>query len=173
MQAAVADVFVVRMNNSLSQVTYFTYSGGAIDESGSAIAVDPSGAVYVSGNTGFGVSGDAFLWKLDPVANRVAYKATLAAGGGSVPMVLDGAQVWVKVSATGTGCSPTADAIQKTYGGGLTDVALFRINAADGRVTYSTYLGVALNDFANSLTLDPCGNVVVYGNSSSPPCQHS
>ena len=28
MQAAVADVFVVRMNNSLSQVTYFTYSGG-------------------------------------------------------------------------------------------------------------------------------------------------
>lgn len=161
------DVFVARMNNALSQITYFTYAGTGGDESGNSIAVDSAGGVYVSGSTGFGVSGNAFLLKLDTVGNKLVYNKTLTAGGGSVPMVLDGADVWVGVSATGTGFIPTSDAIQKTFGGGLTDVALFRVNAADGQIRYATYLGGAVNDFANALALDPYGNLIVFGNTSS------
>ena len=165
--AGLRDVFVARLNNALSQVTYFNYTGTVGDEGGNAIAVDAADGVYVSGNTGFGISGSAFLLKLDVGNNKVVFNTTLTAGGGSVPLALDGASVWVCATASGPGFTATPDALQKTFGGGLTDVALFRINAADGQIRYATYLGGAGNDFGNALAMDTSGNVIVFGNTSS------
>ena len=161
------DVFVAKFNNSLSELTYFTYFGTAADEAGHGIGVDQGGSVYVSANTGFGIDGNAYVFKLDPAANRIVFNTTLTAGGGSVPLLLDGADVWVAASATGPGILPPAQALQKTYGGGIVDGALFRVNAADGQVGYATFLGGAGNDFANSLAQDGAGNIIVFGNTTS------
>ncbi|MEO8372353.1 MAG: SBBP repeat-containing protein [Candidatus Solibacter sp.] len=161
------DVFVARLNNALSQVTYFSYIGGAADENGNAIAVDPAGGVYISGNTGFGISGNAFLLKLDLSNNKVIYNKMLTAGGGGFGLVVDAADVWVCANSTGSGFTATQDAIQKAFGGGLTDAALFRLNAADGQIRYATYLGGSGNEFANALVQDIYGNLIVFGNSSS------
>lgn len=165
--AGLHDLFVARMNNALSQLTYFNYTGTAGDESGNAIAVDPAGGVYVSGNTAFGISGNAFILKLDRINNKVIFNTTLTGGGGSVPLALDGADVWVCATATVSGFTPTPDAVQRTYGGGLTDASLFRVNAADGQIRYATYLGGSGNDFANALVQDTSGNLIVFGNTSS------
>jgi uncharacterized protein (TIGR03437 family) len=160
------DVFVARLNNALSQVTYFTYIGGAVDESGNAIALDPAGGVYVCGNTGFDIDGNAFVLKLDPANNKLIYNKKVTAGGGS-GVVVDGTDLWVSANSTGSGFTPTPDALQSTFGGGLTDAALFKLNADDGQIRYATYLGGSGNEFANALAQDVYGNLIVFGNTSS------
>ena len=161
------DVFVAKLNAALSQVTYFTYLGGAADESGNAIAVDSSGVVYVSGNTGFGIDGTAFVLKLDSTTNKLLYNITLTKGGGGFGLVLDHADLWVCANPNTAGFTATTDAVQKTFAGALTDAALFRLNAADGRITYATYLGGAGNDFVNALVQEPTGNLIAFGNTTS------
>ena len=161
------DVFVARLNPDLSRVTYFTYLGGGLpDEAGNAIAVDDSGGVYVSGNNGFGIDGVAFVLKLDSTANKLLYNTTLTAGGGGGGIVLDRSDLWVCANAV-KGFIPTNDALQKTYGGGLTDAALFRLNATDGHVRYATYLGGSGADFVNDLVQEPSGDLIAFGNTSS------
>jgi len=162
------DVFVVRLNSALSQVTYFTYLGGLADEAGNAIAVDDAGGVYVSGNTGFGIDGLAFVMKLDSLTNKLIYNTTLTQGGGGGGLVLDRSDVWVCANAVPGGFTASSDAIQKTFGGGLTDAALFRLSAADGRIRYATYLGGSGADFVNALVQEPIGNLIAFGNTSSP-----
>jgi len=58
-----ADVFVVRLNATGSALQYATFLGGSGQESGSAVAVDGAGVVYITGDTGslnFPVTPDAF-----------------------------------------------------------------------------------------------------------------
>jgi hypothetical protein len=66
-------------------LAYSTYLGGSIDDSGNAIAVDSTGAAYLTGQTGstdfpttpgafdpsLNGSGDAFVTKLDPAGSTV------------------------------------------------------------------------------------------------------
>ena len=56
----------------------------------------------------------------------------------------------------------------EAFGGGLTDAALFRLSAADGRIRYATYLGGSGADFVNALVQEPIGNLIAFGNTSSP-----
>ncbi len=46
-----ADAFVAKLNNNLTALTNATYLGGSADDYGSAIALDPSGNVFVAGMT--------------------------------------------------------------------------------------------------------------------------
>ncbi len=171
------DIFVARLNNSLSQVGYFTYLGSAADEAGNSIAVDSAGSVYVAGNGGsstfptgsrppFPAAPGAFVVKLSPSTNRVLYATYLTSGGGG-RLVLDGADVWACGNSSGANFTPTPDAVQPLFGGGINDVMLARLNAADGAVRYATYFGGAGNEFANALVQDPFGNVTMFGNSTS------
>lgn len=167
------DVFVARFNAALTQVTYFTYLGTAADESGTRIAVDSGGNIFVSGNGGsaafptgpspaFPAAG-SFVLKLDPAANRILFATYLSGGGGGAGLLLDGDNVWVCANSTGVGFTPTADALQSGFGGGLTDAALLRLNASNGQIGYATYYGGGSNEFTNNMIQDPFGNLVVIG----------
>ena len=45
------DAFVAKVNSSGSGLTYAGYIGGSVDDIGNGIAVDSSGAAYVTGYT--------------------------------------------------------------------------------------------------------------------------
>ncbi len=79
------DVFITKLNSVGNSLVYSTYLGGSADDEANAIAVDTSGAVYVTGytrSTDFptlnpyqgtfqGVYYDAFVTKFEPVATDI------------------------------------------------------------------------------------------------------
>ena len=91
-----SDAFLAKLNASATALIYCTYLGGAADEVGSGVAVDPAGNAYVAGSTDspdfpvtagcfqpfFGGGRNAFVTSLDP-AGIVRY-STFLGGAGNV-----------------------------------------------------------------------------------------
>jgi hypothetical protein len=90
------DAFVTKLDPSGSSLAYSTYLGGTNGARGEAIAVDPAGAAYVTGDTSstdfpttagafettFNGLIDAFVTKVDPAGSSLASSTYL--GGSSV-----------------------------------------------------------------------------------------
>jgi hypothetical protein len=88
------DVFVTKLNSSGSSLVYSTYLGGSDYDEGSDIAVDCSGAAYVTGHTysknfptlnayqGYQDTIDVFVTKLTTGGNSLVYSTYL--GGKNV-----------------------------------------------------------------------------------------
>ena len=66
------DAFVVKLNPDGSKILYATYFGGAADEIGTGIALDSTGAAYITGAT------QSFNLPVMPVWYRVAFAARAA-----------------------------------------------------------------------------------------------
>src|ERR1051325_3048717 len=45
------DAFVLKLDPAFSAARFLTYLGGTCDDTGSALALDPSGNIWVSGNS--------------------------------------------------------------------------------------------------------------------------
>jgi uncharacterized protein (TIGR03437 family) len=87
------DIFVAKLSAAGSQLLYSTYAGGSKADRGQAIAVDSTGAAYVTGSTaspdfplaagkcqpGFGGRDDVFVLKLNPGGSALVY--TMVLGG--------------------------------------------------------------------------------------------
>jgi hypothetical protein len=134
------DAFVARFNPTLSgaaSLTYFTWLGGSLADSGTGIAVDASGDVYLTGSTvstDFPIAGavfqkvfgggnaDAFVTELNPAnpsATALIYSTYL---GGSNTDTASGIAIDTGGAAyvTGQTCSldfPLSNPLQPTYGG--------------------------------------------------------
>jgi len=168
------------------QPLYSTYLGGSGLDTGNGIAVDPSGHVYVTGETSssnFPTLGafqathgggffNAFVTSLDP-AGQLVYSTYL---GGSVNDV--GAGIGIDASGhvfvagtTGSHDFPTLNAFQPTLAGGYNGF----VTCLDpgGQPLYSTYLGGSNTDEVHGLAVDPLGHAYVTGdtNSSDFPTQ--
>jgi hypothetical protein len=85
-----ADVFVTKLSPSGNTLSYSTYLGGSADDFGYAIAVDSTGAAYVTGETSStnfptqnpfqatnAGSSDVFVTKLSPSGNMLSYSTYL------------------------------------------------------------------------------------------------
>ena len=134
------DVFVAKMNPALSgsaSLLYFTYLGGSFADSGTGIAVDPSGNIFITGSTvstDFPIHGavfqptygggnsDAFVAELNPsnpAATALVYSTYL---GGTNTDVATGLAVDITddVFVAGQTCSldfPLSAPLQETPGG--------------------------------------------------------
>ena len=62
---------------------------------------------------------------------------------------------------------PTANALQSTFGGGLFEGFLTKLNAAGSALVYSTYIGGDTFDSAASVAVDSSGNAYVAGRTTS------
>jgi len=61
----------------------------------------------------------------------------------------------------------TPGAFQTTYGGGLEDVFVTKLNAAGTALVYSTYIGGIIDDYGTAIAVDGSGNAYVTGYTSS------
>jgi hypothetical protein len=185
------DAFVTKFAPNGGSLVYSTFLGGAGREQGQGIAVDASGNAYVTGLTessdspftpayeGFPVtpgafqntgSFDAFVTKFNAQGSALVYSTYLGGSSGvdrGWAIAVDGAgSAYVTGDTTATNF-PTASAIQNTYGGGLSDAFVTKLNAAGSGLVYSTFLGGNLTDEGRGIALDQNGDAYATGDTSS------
>ncbi|MCA1815365.1 MAG: SBBP repeat-containing protein, partial [Acidobacteria bacterium] len=160
-------------------LAYSTYLGGSRDDVGNAIAVDSAGDAYVAGTTssfnfpvtnssGNNVFQDVFVTKLNAGGSALVYSTYLGGGhdDAATGLALDpaGNAYITGLTNSQTGEFPTsANAAQKTYGGGTDDAFVMKLNASGSALLYSTYLGGSGEDDGNGIALDSAGNTYVTG----------
>ncbi len=177
-----SDAFVTKFDPSGSNLIYSTYLGGAGQDRGQAVAADPAGSAYLTGDTrsldfptlnamqpahGGGPNlGDAFVAKLTP-SGTLAYSTYLGGScddAGKAVAADTGGNAYVTGS-TGN-CAPynfpLLNPFQPVAGGGGADAFVSRFSSA-GALVYSTFLGGASWDSGAGIAVNAAGEAHVAG----------
>jgi hypothetical protein len=181
------DVFVAKISGAGSLV-YSTYLAGTASDYAPRIAVDGSGQAHVVGITlspnfptvnafqpahGGGFY-DVFVSTLNAAGSGLVYSTylggndaedTFSQTGGPAVAIGPLGDAFVTGS-TRSPNFPTRDAIQPTYGGGLSDAFVANFDPA-GHLVYSTYVGGTETDHGARVAIDPEGAVAVAGGTNS------
>ncbi|HLY63813.1 MAG TPA: SBBP repeat-containing protein [Terriglobia bacterium] len=177
-----ADAFVTKVSPSGATKVYSTYLGGSDADNGQAIAVDPSGNVYVAGytySTDFPTQNafqsanrggaDAFITSLNATGNGLIF-STYFGGSGvdrAFGMALDATgDIYIAGDSASTDFPTTTNAFQaNNHGQG--DAFICKFTPGASSLVFSTFLGGTGTDQATSIALDPSGNAFVTGFTSS------
>jgi hypothetical protein len=183
-----SDAFVVKLTPAGDQFFYSTLIGGSGAETAVGIAGDAAGNAYVTGRTTShdfpivgpiqGVYGggdsDAFVAKLAPDGNILAYSTLLGGSGaenndGRTGIAVDASGVVYVVGDTQSSDFPTKNALRATKSGSASssDGFVAKINASGTELIYSTFLGGSDDDFAHGVAADNSGNAYVTGRTKS------
>lgn len=179
----VYDVFLTKVD-STGALLFSTYLGGSQVDSGLGVAVDDLGNAYLTGYTssvdfpttpdaiqlhknGSTVKIDAFISKLNTLGTLV-YSTYFGGSdndyGQSIAIDNEG-NVYL-TGVTSSADFPTKYAFQSTYGGGLYDAFITRINLPNYLV-YSTFLGGNDLDYGYGIAVDKDRNAYVAGETLS------
>ncbi|HKP52603.1 MAG TPA: SBBP repeat-containing protein [Chloroflexia bacterium] len=186
------DVFVTKLNSTGSGLIFSTYLGGSNWDEARSVAEDPSGNVYVSGETrstnfplmnplqsafGGGLS-DAFVTKISSLGSQLIYSTYL---GGEQTF---GGDIGFGIAADANGNAyvtgdttamdfPVANAFQPTNHGGESEAFVSKINPSGSAFVYSTYLGGGQAssgsgaDTGYAIAADASGNAYITGDTDS------
>jgi hypothetical protein len=175
------DAFVIELDPTLSGVApggYFIAFGGAGQDIGYSIAVDPNNTAYVTGSTTsppgtftlpaptvFGPLGgsDVFVSKINAGGSNV-WNTFLGSPGGDAGLgiVLDHGLTSVYVTGyAADGFPTTPGSYQTAYGGDVSNAFAASLSAATGAQISTTYL--LKYEVGHGISLDPAGNVYVTG----------
>jgi len=185
--------FVTKLNSTGTALVYSTYLGGSpTGDFAEAVAVDSSDNAYVTGQTSnpsfpihasvgsvlqptYGGGTDAFVTVINPNGNSYVYSTFL---GGSDTDIGDGITVDSSSNAYVTGKThssntstkpfPLKSALQPTFGGGIYDAFVAKLNPTGTALLYSTYLGGSGDDYGGGIAVDVSGNAYVTGQTDSP-----
>lgn len=160
--APCADAFVLKLNSAGTAAAYATFLGGSKEEQGGAIAVDGSGAAYVTGTTAsadFPVTssavertfhgridfgplwfGDVFAAKIDPSGSRLEWSTYLGGSGAD------------------TGGAIAVDRNGNAYVAGLTQSADFPTTPGVFRRTYEGQTNAEPGSFQDSFVIKISAN---------------
>jgi hypothetical protein len=182
------DVFVTKMNTNGSGLVYSTFIGGSYWERANAIAVDRAGCAYLTGGTkslDFPTTLNAFqrnmpdytsdkmaafVTKLSNDGSDLVYSTYLAGNGyvnEGLGIALDKANCAYISGQTNSTAFPLKNAIQMFFRGGYTDGFVTKLNKTGSALLYSTYLGGAGDDSANSVAVDKWNRACVVGETAS------
>ncbi len=176
----IIDVFVTKLSSSGSSLVYSTYLGGNMDDYGDAIAVDASGAAYVTGSTestDFPTlnpyqtdqgAEDVFVTKLSAAGNSLVYSTYLGSGGydWGYGIAVDASGAAYVTGATWESDFPTLNPYQTDQGG--EDVFVTKLSAGGNSLVYSTYLGGGSWEVGYGIAADAAGAAYVTGYTFSP-----
>ncbi|MCX6576439.1 MAG: SBBP repeat-containing protein, partial [Candidatus Aminicenantes bacterium] len=176
------DIFITKFSPAGNALVYSTYLGGNGSDSGSSIAVDSSGSAYVTGITYYSSdfpvqnaydptwngANDAFVTKLSPAGNTLAYSTFLGGTGND-----SGAGIAVDSfgSAYVTGFTESSDfpffSAYDSTANGNRDVFVTKFTPAGNSLAYSTFLGGSESDVGSDVAVDAGGAAYVTGTTYS------
>jgi uncharacterized protein (TIGR03437 family) len=175
-----SDAFLVKLNATGSSTVYSTFLGGTGREAGFGVAVDGSGAAYLTGivysndfptvnaiQTSIGGRVDLFLSKFNADGNALVY-STYFGGNHDDAGYGIGVDSQGRVAITGFTTStnfPTKNAFQTANAGG--DDAIIAKFDGNGSLLFSSYMGGAAEDRAFDLAVLPSGGVYLTGRTDS------
>ena len=181
-KAPEADAFITKFSPSGKSILYSTYLGGAYDDGVSGVAVDGSGAVYVTGttlSTNFPAKNayqktlrgesDVFVSKLSPSGKSIVYSTYLGGSGDDrwSAIALDSRGAAYITGVTESADFPVKNAYQKTYGGGWEDVFVTKFSATGASLDYSGYLGGTKYEYGCAIAVDGSGAAYIAGYTAS------
>jgi len=179
--------FIAKLNPTGTALLYSSYLGGSTvvgakpADSIRAVAVDGSGAAYVTGSaesTDFPTvnplqianngASDAFVTKVSPSGSALVYSTYLGGSGADVgqAITVDAAGNAYLTGYTLSNNFPTQNASQSMSGGG-SDAFVAQLDPAGASLVFSTYLGGSGQDRAFGIALDSKGSIYLAGDTSS------
>lgn len=195
--AGTVNAFITELNQNAgsgaAQLQFSTYFGGSGDDRAYGLALDSSGNVYITGSslstdfptkssgvlqgTNHGQS-DAFLTKINPSGQTVAYSILLGGSGEDQGrgIAVDSSGDAFVTGFTTSSDFPTYNPIQNILGitggstcgsGACADVFVSEVNPGGTGFVQSTFLGGSGADFGQAIALGPTGNPYITGSTSS------
>jgi hypothetical protein len=177
-----SNAFVTKFSADGLSLVYSTFLGGTVSDDAAAIALDSSGRAYVTGSTqskDFPVTAgafqktlhgttDAFVTKFQISGDGLFYSTFLGGSGddGGNSIAVDGLGRAYVAGGTSSANFPVLNPIQAHLGGSQ-DAFVTKLSATGNALFFSTYLGGAAADNANSIRLDSNANAYVGGVTSS------
>jgi Leucine-rich repeat (LRR) protein len=183
----IGDAFITKYSPDGSSLVYSTYLGGSQVDEVFSIAIDGSGAAYITGCTNSsdfptmnpyqsaygGGNLDAFIAKISPDGSSLLYSTYL---GGSYEdwsqdiAVNSSGEIYV-TGYTDSSDFPLQNALQPDFNAGMGveayDAFVTKFSASGSSLVYSTYLGGSGGEYEESLEIDNSGNVYVSGHTNS------
>jgi hypothetical protein len=164
-------------------LSYSSYLGGALDDSGLAVAVDAAGNSYLAGQTDSldfpltpgaaqpaNAGGtDVFVAKVGPSGAPLLFATYIggsSADTGNGIAVGAGGTVFVAGETVSADFPTTAGALQPAMPGRRAGF-IVKLSASGGALVYSTYLGGSATARCNGLAVDASGNAYVVGRTDS------
>jgi len=188
-----ADAFVAKIGAPGGALIYSTYLGGSGNDEGNGIAVDKSGAVYITGDTAStdfpllgayqstygGGASDAFVTRLAGSGQTLLYSTYLGGSGadiGSAIAIDPTGNAYITGNTTSTNY-PTSDAFQSSNQG-TTNAIVTGLNASGSGLLFSSYLGgngtatlpagsTNYGDYGTAVALNCAAGLVVAGVTTS------
>ncbi len=178
------DAFVAKLTPDGSELEFATYLGGSRTDIANGIAIDSNGEILIAGATtssadfpvframqslyGGGLS-DGFVTRLSADGAALDYSTFL---GGSRADGVHGIATDSSGSAYVAGFTasrdfPVINAVQSTFGGGLTDAFVAKVKPGGDELDYATYIGGSRADSASGVAVDAFGNALIAGNTVS------
>jgi len=172
----------------IDPLVYSTYLGGASNDDGIDIAVDPEGSAYVTGSTWsvdfpvtpgvFGPSyygqDDAFVSKLAPDGRTLVYSSYLGGlfGDEGFSITVDPVGTAYVTGWTDSCDFPTTEnAFDRTLGSSgcsnNPDAFVAMLDAIGSSLIYSTYLGGRGTEYGHGISIDAIGNLYLTGQTLS------
>jgi Ca2+-binding RTX toxin-like protein len=176
------DTFVTKLGPTGAALAYSTFLGGSGFDFGSGIAVDLSGAAYLSGATNAAdfptTAGafdqthngdfDVFVARLRPTGAALSYSTFLGGSGDDFGggIAVDGARAAYVTGNTTEAAADfpsTAGAFQQNHQGGFVDAFVTKLGPSGAALSYSTFLGGSAIDAGGDIAVDRAEAAYVTG----------
>ncbi len=177
------DAFFTKFTPDGSGLVYSTYFGGTGGENGLGIAVDGTGAAYVTGftrSTNFpftantiqtmqGGSADVMIVKVNPAGSAIVYALALGGSGADEGngIAIDAAGSAYVVGNTDSFAYPITLTGFQPIVQQSPDAFVTKINPAGTAMVYSGFLGGRGGDFGQGVAVDAAGNTWAIGRTDS------
>lgn len=184
------EVIVIKINHQTNSVIYYAVIGGDLDETANAIAIDSTGAAYVTGTTksqnfptrnaaqpnpGGALLNDAFVLKLGPAGANLIYSTYIGGTGSDEGRALavdkNGAAYVVGSTGSRENFPVTPGAFQTSFRGNIlqqsTTGFVAKVNRTGSQFAYSTFFGGSRQDDVRAVAVDDAGNAILAGTTTS------
>ncbi len=185
------DIFVSKFSSTGKTLQYSTYIGGCCRDYATAIAIDVGGYAYITGYTESedfpvtdsyqniygGGKTDAIVVKIAADGSDLEYSTFLGGCDDDYGMGIatdsdadfcsdNEGNAYVTGYTNGEDFPVLETSYQGATGGGI-DAFVTKFSDDGSSLTYSTYIGGALNDYGVAIAVDCCGEASIAGNTES------